>query len=339
MYNKNNNTTPRGLRDGVEITKDAAGFEDYAFKKTYNIDKSVKKRVLITGAGSYIGQSFKNYAKMKYPNISVDEVDIKTSGWQNTIDWSKFDTVFHVAGIAHSDVGHVDQSVIERYYFVNTDLAIETAKLCKNNKISHFIFMSSAIIYGDSAPYGKKKIIDENTLPSPTNFYGDSKWQADKGVRAFADNNFNVSVLRPPMIYGKCSKGNYPLLATFAKKLPFFPNIKNQRSMLYIENLCEFLCLLILSGKGGIYFPQNSEYTQTSEMVKEIANVTGKRIIVSKVFTPILKVLSYVPGKIGSLVNKAFGNIIYEQKISRYDGFDYQKISLKESIKLTEGTF
>ena len=51
------------------------------------------------------------------------------------------------------------------------------------------------------------------------------------------------------MIYGKGSKGNYPVLAKLAKKFPVFPDVDNERSMLYIENLCEFLCQVMLVRK------------------------------------------------------------------------------------------
>jgi UDP-glucose 4-epimerase len=180
-------------------------------------------------------------------------------------------------------------------------------------------------------------MITKDTVPAPANFYGDSKWQADKGVRALADENFHVTVLRPPMIYGRGSKGNYPMLAKLAKKLPVFPKVENERSMLHIDNLCEFLCQIMLSGKGGIFFPQNAEYTNTSKMVKEIAEVSGRKISESTVFTPAVYLGSKMPGKIGGLVNKAFGNLTYDQKLSDYPGMDYRVVSLKESIVRTEG--
>ena len=50
--------------------------------------------------------------------------------------------------------------------------------------------MSSAIVYGDSAPYGKIKRITSDTEPQPANFYGDSKWQADKGVRELENDEY-----------------------------------------------------------------------------------------------------------------------------------------------------
>ena len=295
-----------------------------------------KKRVLITGANSYIGVSFDTWAKKHYPNeLTVDTVDMIDGSWRE-FDFSTYDCVFHVAGIAHADVGNVSEERKQFYYQINRDLAIETAEKAKREGVRQFVFMSSAIIYGDSAPYGKQKMITADTEPSPANFYGDSKWQADKGVRALQSGDFNVAVLRPPMIYGKGSKGNYPTLAKMAKKLPVFPNVNNERSMLYIDNLTEFLCQLMLRGDTGIYFPQNAEYTKTADMVREIAAVSNHKIWVTKVFNWAVALASHIPGKIGGLTNKAFGNMTYDQALSEYD-FEYRVADLKRSIQLTEG--
>ncbi|MCM1325842.1 MAG: glycosyltransferase [Bacteroidales bacterium] len=323
----------------AQLNGQDAGFEDYGYLKHFDIDtgEANQKRVLITGAGSYIGTSFESWAKEHYPvNFSVDTVDMRDADWRKK-DFSSYDVVFHVAGIAHADVGKVSEEEKKNYYAVNTDLAIEAAQKAKAEGVKQFIFMSSMIVYGDSAPYGKEKVINENTAPTPANFYGDSKWQADKGVRALASEDFRVAVLRPPMIYGEGSKGNYPVLVKLAKTLPIFPNVKNCRSMLYIDNLCEFLCKLMLSGQGGVYFPQNKEYTETSEMVKQIAEAADKKLWVTGWLNPAVIVGSYMPGKISGLVNKAFGNASYTQKLSTYEGLDYQKTSLKESIKQTDG--
>lgn len=310
------------------------------FSEPVEIDRQTKKKVLITGAGSYIGQSFINYAKKNYPdNFEIEELDLMETSWKN-ISFSKYDIVYHVAGIAHADVGKVSEETKEKYYKVNTDLTVEVAKKAKEDGVREFIFMSSMIIYGESAPYGKKKVIDENTVPMPANFYGDSKLQADIAVRTLADEKFKVIVLRPPMIYGKGSKGNYPILAKIARKLPVFPNVNNERSMLHIDNLCEFLCQIMLvretNDNAIVLIPQNAEWIKTSAMVKEIANVSGKNIIELKVLKPAVIIGSKIPGKIGGIVNKAFGNNCYAHNISVYSDIDYQKITLKESIKLTE---
>lgn len=293
------------------------------------------KKILITGANSYIGTSFEKYAYEHYSDqLAVDTVDMIDGSWRKK-DFSEYDTVFHVAGIAHADVGNVTDEIKAKYYAINTDLAIETAKKAKEDGVKQFVFMSSAIVYGDSAPYGKTKRITKDTEPAPANFYGDSKWQADKGVRELADANFIVTVLRPPMIYGKGSKGNYPTLSKMARKLPVFPDIQNERSMLYIENLCEFLCQVMIRNEGGIFWPQNGEYSRTSEIVKMIAEVSEHKLFVNKIFNPAVKLAAVIPGKTRNLANKAFGNLSYDMSMSKYD-FEYQLVDLKSSIRNTE---
>lgn len=294
------------------------------------------KRVLITGANSYIGTSFEKYVADHYSSeLSVDTIDMIDGSWRQN-DFSSYDVVYHVAGIAHADVGKVSEEVKAKYYAINTDLAIETCKKAKSEGVKQFVFMSSAIVYGDSAPYGKEKRITADTEPNPANFYGDSKWQADKGVRELSDDSFIVTVLRPPMIYGKGSKGNYPTLAKMAKKLPVFPDVQNERSMLYIENLCEFLCKVMIRNEAGVFWPQNAEYTRTSDMVRIIGEVSGHKTCISKAWNLCVSIAAHIPGKASKLANKAFGNFSYDQEMSKYD-FDYQIVSLEESIKQTEG--
>jgi UDP-glucose 4-epimerase len=242
-----------------------------------------------------------------------------------------YDSVFHVAGIAHSDNGKISAEKEKLYYAVNTDLTVETAKKTKVDGVKQFIFMSSAIVYGDSAPIGKSKVITRDTPVSPANCYGDSKVQAENGIRPLNDDVFNVVILRPPMIYGKGSKGNYPLLAKIAMKTPVFPMVKNTRSMLYIENLCEFVRLMVENDEQGTFWPQNAEYSNTSELVKLIAEAHGKKVRLVKGFGWALKIMSHVTG----LVNKAFGSLSYEVGLSEYRG-DYQSATLKESIERTK---
>ena len=290
------------------------------------------KNVLITGANSYIGTSFEKYIADNFSDAyQIDTLDMMDSSWREK-SFGGYDSIFHVAGLAHSDVGKISEEQERLYYSVNTDLAIETAKKAKAEGVKQFIYMSSAIVYGDSAPIGKAKVITKDTPVSPANCYGDSKVKAEKGLLPLTTDDFAVVVLRPPMIYGKGSKGNYPLLAKIATKIPVFPYVDNNRSMLYIENLSEFVRLVIENGEKGIFWPQNAEYTNTSELVKMIAIAHDKKIVLLRGFTWALKVLSKVTG----LVNKAFGNLCYETQMSHYTS-EYRVYSLKESVEKTEG--
>ena len=311
------------------------------FGNPVEVDTKIEKKVLITGAGSYIGESFRTYAEEHYSKLKIDVVDMINPLWRD-VDFSQYDVVYHVAGIAHADVGKIDEATKAKYYEINTDLAIEVCDKAKKEGIKEFFFMSSMIVYGDSAPYGKSKLVDEHTVPVAANFYGDSKLQADVAVREFADDSFKVIVLRPPMIYGKGSKGNYSTLAKLAKNLPVFPNVDNERSMLHIDNLCEFLCQIMMvkevKQNATVLIPQNAEWTKTSKMVKEIAQVSGKNIKNLGIMKPAVVIGGKLPGKIGGLVNKAFGNFVYAHEVSVYEGIDYQKVTFKESIVRTEGS-
>ena len=289
------------------------------------------KKILITGANSYIGISFENHLKKWNARYQVDTVDMMGESWKEK-SFSGYDAVYHVAGIAHSDNGKISPEKAALYYQVNTHLAIETAKKAKTEGVRQFIYMSSAIVYGNSAPVGKQKVITRDTQPAPANSYGDSKLQAELGLIPMQDENFRVVILRPPMVYGKGSKGNYPVLSKLAQKLPVFPVVNNQRSMIYIENLVEFVRLMIENEEQGIFWPQNEEYSNTTELVSMIAAAHGKKILLIPGLSWALKILSYVTG----LVNKAFGSLAYEKEMSWYR-VPYCRKSLAESIKETEG--
>ncbi|MDN3439760.1 NAD-dependent epimerase/dehydratase family protein [Planococcus sp. APC 3900] len=281
-----------------------------------------KKRILITGNGSYVGTNLIEWLS-QWPNqYEIEEISVRGEEWKRS-DFSKFDSVLHVAGIAHIST---DPKMEEKYYKVNRDLTIEVAEFAKSWGVKQFIFMSSIIVYGDSS--SDKRVIDRSTMPKPSNFYGNSKLQAEEGIKLLESENFKVAVIRPPMIYGKNSKGNYPKLVKLAQVLPVFPDFDNERSMLHIDNLSEFLRLIIENEEHGLFFPQNKKYIKTSEMVRVIAKASGKKILLIKIFNPFLKLMV---GKI-NVVNKVFGNLIYDMSISEYKEV-YQIRNLKESVE------
>ena len=283
------------------------------------------KKVLITGKDSYIGTSFEKWLSQWPDKYMVDTIDMKGDTWKDN-DFSEYDVVFHVAGIAHVSSNSKREDL---YYRVNRDLAVETAIKAKAEGVKQFIFMSSIIVYGDSS--SSKRVIDKNTIPTPSNFYGNSKLQAEEGIKDLESDDFKIVILRPPMIYGKGSKGNYPRLANMAKKIPMFPDIDNERSMLHIDNLCEFIKVMIDHEESGLYFPQNKEHVKTSELVRLIGEVYGKKIWMTKLFNPLLRLMFGI-----GIVNKVFGNLVYEKSMSDYDKANYRLRDFKESIELTE---
>ena len=278
------------------------------------------KRVLITGANSYVGTSVEKWLMKEPDKYYVETLDMKDPNWKN-FDFSKFDVVFHVAGIAHIKETSDNEDL---YYKVNRDLAYETAQKAKQDGVEQFIFLSSMSVYGI-----ENGVIDKSTPLNPNSAYGKSKIEAEELINKLEDNSFVVATLRPPMVYGKGCRGNYPRLVGLALKTPIFPKVDNKRSMIYIDNLSEFVKQLIDNRSGGLFFPQNAEYVNTSEMVRLIAEAHGKKIVMTKLFNPLLRLLNV------STVNKVFGDLVYDMSMSEYDA-NYAIIDFNNSIVKTE---
>lgn len=280
------------------------------------------KRVLITGVNSYVGNCLATWLA-KYPDeYVVEKISLRDGSWKAK-DFSGFDVVVHVAGIAHQKETKENADL---YYEVNRDLALEVAQKSKKESTKQFIFLSSMSVYGL-----EEGIIDENTPENPKSNYGKSKLKAESLIRSLVDESFRVAILRPPMIYGKDCKGNYQRLANLAKKLPVFPNVKNKRSMIYIDNLSEFITLLIQEESKGTFKPQNKDYVCTSELVSLIAQENSKKIHMTRIFNPLIRIMKT------NTINKVFGDLFYARSHYEIDRGSYNGlIDLRESIKLTE---
>lgn len=277
------------------------------------------KKILVVGKGSYIGTSFINYMVSNYPDeYQFDELDTFGEEWKH-FDYSNYDVVYQVAGIAHIKETPENSYL---YYKVNRDMAVEIAKLAKSAGVKQFIYLNSMSVYGMTTG-----VINKKTTPNPITSYGKSKLQAEKELEKLNDNNFCVTILRPPMVYGKGCKGNFQSLIKIAKISPIFPYVNNERSMIYIDNLSSFVKLAIEEKAEGIFFPQNKNYVNTTKMQKSIAQSLNKKIIILKSVYPLVKILKkFVPK-----ANKAFGSLIY--KNTEDFEFKYNVVNFEESIK------
>jgi nucleoside-diphosphate-sugar epimerase len=278
------------------------------------------KKILITGKSSYVGTSLENWLG-KYPDrYLIDFISLRDDSWKEK-DFSDYDVVFHVAGIAHIKETLKNSHL---YYKVNRDLAYEVALKAKVEAVKQFIFLSSMSVYGIESG-----VIDKNSPLKPKSNYGKSKLQAEKLITSLEEDFFKVAIIRPPMIYGKGCKGNYSKLSKLALKIRIFPEIKNARSTIYIENLCEFVKLLIDNYNNGVFFPQNEELVCTSKMVKLIAESHGKKVFLIRIINPLIRLLNF------STINKLFGNLYYDKEMSRYKQ-NYVVEDFESSIFKTE---
>lgn len=271
----------------------------------------------------------------KDSSYRIDAVDTMGDNWKKA-DYTKYDVVFHVAGIAHVNA---DPKMEPLYYKVNCNLAIEVAKHAKAAGVRQFIFMSSQIVFHESQSL-KAEVLTAETKPAPNGFYGNSKLQAENGLwnlvknqkenstRSQGGNQMKICILRPCMIYGPNAKGNFSRLAKLACKTPVFPEWHNKRSMLYIDNLAEFVKQAIERELEGTFYPQNRELADTVEIVRYFAKEAGHKIWITKLLNPFVWMGSLVLQPI----NKMFATYYYNPKMSKME-FDYQLVSFEESLK------
>src|SRR5690625_3798975 len=278
------------------------------------------KKVLVTGINSYVGNRFAEWVKQYPDEYDVDRISVRDAKWKE-IELSTYDVIVHVAGIAHRKE---TKENAELYYQVNRDLANEIATKAKKEKVKQFIFLSSMSVYGLN-----KGVIDKDTPLRPKSHYGKSKLQAEEEIQDLEDSSFKVAIVRPPMIYGEGCKGNYQRLRKLALKTPIFPDVKNKRSMIYIDNLSEFIKNLIDDSRQGVYCPQNKEYVNTSELVQIISKQHDKRILITKLFNPLLRIMQV------EMVNKVFGDLIYIKSSFDYR-FSYHVNDFISSIEASE---
>ena len=290
------------------------------------------KKILITGAGSYVGESVRKYMmelsaeslKLRGEELyQIDAVDTMGDNWKKA-DYTQYDVVYHVAGIAHVNA---DPKMEALYYKVNRELTIEVAKHAKAAGVKQFIFMSSQIVFHESQSL-KTEVLTSETKENPNGFYGDSKLQAENGIKPLADENFKVCILRPCMIYGPNAKGNFPRLAKLGAKVPVFPAWHNKRSMLYIDNLAEFVKQCVDRKLEGTFYPQNREQADTVEIIRFFAKAAGHNVWITKLLNPFVWLGSFVLQPI----NKMFATYYYDPAMSKYD-FEYQLVSFEESLK------
>lgn len=275
-------------------------------------------KVLIAGANSYIGDSFHDYLE-RFPGAYQTDILETKRLKPSPADFQGYDVVFCVTGVAHIKETAANRNL---YYSVNRDLVVELAENAKKVGVKQFVLLSSMAVYGATVGH-----ITKQTAPSPVTAYGKSKLQADEAIKKLEDDSFIFTCLRPPMVYGRNCRGNYQRLRKLALKFPLFPRYKNKRSMIYIDNLCEFIKVVIDKQKRGLFTPQNAEYVTTSEMVSLIAAANNKHIR----FTSLFNWGISLGRKAGiGIVNKVFGDLTYEPEdtVDRY--------SFQESIELTE---
>lgn len=283
-------------------------------------------KVLISGKDSYIGDHIAEWLlASKETSFDVDFLDVRQSDWNKKV-FEGYDAVVHVAGIVHrKDI--IDPKIYDK---VNTQLPYDVASKAKEAGVKQFVFLSTMAVYGVSKKL-KENYVDLSTPIKPTSQYGLSKYNAELKLKQLENENFIISIVRPPNVYGKGCKGGYITgYASIVKKLPIIPDAYNniKQSILYIDNLCEFIRLILVNKNRGIFLPQDDKAVSAVELMDAISSTIGLKKKKSPIFGLFPRLLSFVP-----LTVKGYGGIAYPKSASTYDGLDYIVVPFQEAIR------
>jgi Nucleoside-diphosphate-sugar epimerases len=290
--------------------------------------RGVSMKVIITGKQGYIGLSLMNWLLNKNDIEEVKMLDVRTDDWRQE-SFAGYDAIVHLAGIVHrKETPEMEKD----YYKVNTELPVALAQKAKNEGVGQFIFMSTMAVYGSVESFRHSVEIDESTSANPVTYYGKSKLLAEEKLQQLQDDTFAVSVVRPPLVYGKNCPGNYQTLRKLVLKARAFPKVSNQRSMIFIDNLCELLYLILRNRSIGMFYPQNKELVSTAEMARLIAECSRVPVWFSVLPVPLL----YLADLLTDKVSKAFGSLYYAPELSEHFQNRYCVCDFEESMKKTE---
>ena len=275
------------------------------------------KKLLITGSNGFVGNYFINKYKEKYDIriFSFLKDDI------NTLDCNTIDIVFHLSALVHQMGG----ASANEYEKINVIQTIELAKKAKESGVKHFIFMSTVKVYGEET---NSKYI-ENTVCNPEDDYGKSKLKAEQELQKLEDENFKISIIRTPIVYGYGVKANIKNLINLVNKVPVLPfgKIKNKRSMVYIGNLCHLVDEIIIQKKSGIFLASDDQPLNTLRLIELIAKNLDKKIYLVKIpfFESLLKILK------PSFHKRLYGSLEIDSSITK------EKLNLKNPYSVEDG--
>lgn len=279
--------------------------------------------ILLTGENGYVASSISKYIRSQCNDCTVLQKSLRNN-FLDKFSLNNIEVVVHAAALVHKKETTKSK---EDYFEINTQLTYKLALKAKEAGVKQFIFLSTMAVYGNM-----QGAITKHTKTHPVTFYGESKLAAEERLLELQNEHFKIAIVRPPMIYGPKCPGNYALLSKLSRKSLIFPQIENKRSMLFINNLSEFILQLIQNQDTGIFHPQDPQYITTSAMVKKIAKANNKSIFLSKLTGKVLKVI--IGNK--AIYQKVFGDLYYVEELSSYRNNSYQKYNLEQSIIITE---
>lgn len=293
--------------------------------------------IIITGATGFVGKNLSKYLIEKANHVLPLSL---RNPWKIN---ENADAIVHLAGKAHDTK---NTSADKEYFEINTELTKKLFQEFLNSEIKDFIYFSSVKATADSV----EGFLDEEHQSNPQTPYGKSKLEAEKYLLTQKlPENKRLFIIRPCMIHGPGNKGNLNLLYKFVEKgIPYpLAAFENKRSFLSIDNL-NFLVFEMLKNKNissGIYNFADDESLSTNDLVKLIANVSGKKEKLWKISSGFISTAA----KVGDVLKLPLNSerlkkltenyLVTNQKIKNALGIEKLPVSAKEGLEKTIKSF
>lgn len=287
----------------------------------------VKMNVFITGATGFVGKSLVNdlvseghsliatvrgFTTELPPEVEQKWVDLGELDEQNTIidTLENIDVVIHTAARVHIMQDKAADPLTE-FRKMNVDTTAELARQSAKAGVKRFIFLSSIKVNGESTD--QRDAFRETDAPAIEDAYGQSKLEAEQVLFELASNtSMEMVIIRPPLIYGPGVKANFGSMIKIIKKgLPLpFGAVSNQRSMLAIDNLVDFikLCVTHPAAANQIFLLADGDDVSTTELFKKIAKAYKQNARLIPVPVSWMTFFAKLAGK-QNITDRLFGNL------------------------------
>lgn len=279
-------------------------------------------KILVTGATGFIGKNLcQALSKQNHEIVAVSRSAVKTNNnitfihkaltketdWEDVLEG--VDLIIHLAGRAHV-MKEASENPYLAYAEINVDATKHLATQAAASGVKRFIYLSSVKVNGERT---NKATFNEEDIPQPEDDYGKSKWEAEKILTNIAkEADMEIVIIRPPLVYGVGVKANFKSLIKLAQlNIPLpFGRIANKRSLVFIENLINFivLCTHHPLAANQTFLVSDDDDVSTTQMIKYIKVANGKRNLLLPIPQHWLSFLFKLIGK-SSLSDRLLGNL------------------------------
>lgn len=265
-----------------------------------------KKTLMITGASGFIGSNFIKKYENEYNIISVCLIKNKPED----LDYTGVDTILHLAALVHQMKGAPE----ERYFEVNTELTRRLAIAAEEKGVKHFVFYSTVAVWGTHGYFDYDRVITLKTPLNPLTAYAKSKYNAEEILSELESDNFKVSILRPPMVYGKDCPGNMKRLEKLVDILPILPfgNDENKRTIVHIDKLLDETNKIIQNEKDGIFIPRDNQDMSIRDILEYIFKEKNTKKILIKLPKSGVKLLHRLKPRV---IESLYGSLLFREEM------------------------